>query len=521
MIRKEHRVALYARFSSDNQRTESIDAQLRAMHTYCQQNNFTIVETYVDEARSATSDRRPAFQQMIADSAKKGFDILLVHKLDRFARNRYDSAIYKRELKKNGVTVYSVLENLDNSPESIMLEAVLEGINEYYSRNLAREVMKGMKENALQGKHTGGLPPLGYDVDPVTKQLVINPEEAEAVRLIYYMYAIGEGYGSIVRELNARGYKTKCGDDFKKNSLLWILRNKKYNGIYTYNKSSAKAPDGTRNSHKHKPEEEIISIPGGCPKIIDDETFQAVQRRHSGPNNLAGGRNKAKHNYLLSGKVRCKECGKSMYGTARYDGRNKNLHITYSCPSKSYSCSNKDINRDYLERYVVELMEKHIFSKSAIKAILKRIDSHQNENSKEYQKKRSDLQRRLEETTTALTRVADAVAKGLISSALIDRLNELEQKKTHLEAELVELDYPSEAVMPTLDAETILARYKEVKKGGNFFEYRTFLQRFIVKIEVDRYMVDITLRTGLGISCELDTTFSVRRQEIYEKKTAT
>jgi site-specific DNA recombinase len=163
------------------------------MKAYCAQRKITIVETYVDEAKSATTDRRPSFQQMIADSAFHGFDILLVHKLDRFARNRYDSAVYKRELKKNGVTVYSVLENLDNSPESIMMESVLEGMSEYYSQNLAREVMKGMRETALQCKHTGGKPPFGYDVDPVSRKLTVNQREAEAVRLIFSMYGKGHG----------------------------------------------------------------------------------------------------------------------------------------------------------------------------------------------------------------------------------------------------------------------------------------------------------------------------------------
>ena len=197
MIRVNNKVALYARFSSDNQRSESIDAQIRAMKAYCKQHNFVIINTYIDEAKSATTDRRPAFQQMIADSSNHTFDILLVHKLDRFARNRYDSAVYKRELKKNGVLVYSVLENLDNSPESIMMEAVLEGMSEYYSQNLSREVMKGMRENALQCKHTGGIPPLGYDLDE-EKRLIINPHEAEAVKLIFDLYYQGYGYSYIL-----------------------------------------------------------------------------------------------------------------------------------------------------------------------------------------------------------------------------------------------------------------------------------------------------------------------------------
>ena len=125
MIRTINKVALYARFSSDNQRTESIDAQIRAMKEYCKKKKFVIINTYIDEARSAMNDRRPSFQQMIADSDKREFNIVLVHKLDRFARNRYDSAVYKRELKKNGVMVYSVLENIDDSPESIMIESII------------------------------------------------------------------------------------------------------------------------------------------------------------------------------------------------------------------------------------------------------------------------------------------------------------------------------------------------------------------------------------------------------------
>ncbi|MDE5771425.1 MAG: recombinase family protein [Ruminococcus sp.] len=159
------KVALYARFSSDNQRSESIDAQVRAMSNFCKQNHWQIVATYTDEARSATTDNRPQFQQMISDSSKGIFEIVLVHKLDRFSRDRYDSAIYKKRLKKNNVRLCSVLERMDDSPESIMMESVLEGMAEYYSKNLSREVMKGMNETALQCKHTGGCTPLGYDLD--------------------------------------------------------------------------------------------------------------------------------------------------------------------------------------------------------------------------------------------------------------------------------------------------------------------------------------------------------------------
>ena len=137
------RAAAYARFSSDMQREESIDAQLRAIQDYAQRNNALIVEEYVDRAHTATTDQRPEFQRMIADAKRGAFNLVIVHKLDRFSRNRYDSIIYRRELKIAGVELRSVLENIDGSPESILLESLLEGMNEFYSRNLAREVQKG------------------------------------------------------------------------------------------------------------------------------------------------------------------------------------------------------------------------------------------------------------------------------------------------------------------------------------------------------------------------------------------
>ena len=179
------RAAAYARFSSEMQRDESIDAQLRAIREYAKKNGAIVVQEYIDRAHTATTDQRPAFQQMITDAKRGAFNLVIVHKLDRFSRNRYDSVFYRRELKIVGVELRSVLENLDGSPESVLLESLLEGINEFYSRNLAREVQKGKKENALQAKHVGGIPPLGYVVNPQTMLLELDLFEAQAVKLIF------------------------------------------------------------------------------------------------------------------------------------------------------------------------------------------------------------------------------------------------------------------------------------------------------------------------------------------------
>ena len=515
MIRTSNRVALYARFSSDNQRSESIDAQIRAMEEYCKHHGYPIVDTYVDEARSGTTDRRPAFQQMISDSSKHGFDILLVHKLDRFARNRYDSAVYKRELKKNGVTVYSVLENLDDSPESIIMESVLEGMSEYYSQNLAREVMKGMRETALQGKHTGGKPPLGYDVDPVTHKLVINEGEAETVRLIYAMYRDGKGYSAILDVLHEEGRKTKKGQEFRKNSLYSILSNPKYQGMYVFNRSSAKAGDGSRNSHHYKESEDIITIEGGCPQIVDTNTYNIVQARMQ-DNKHTGGRKNAKVNYLLSGKVRCRECGRMMVGNTRLGGRNRERYSTYRCPSQRHACSNKEVNREYLEEYVVQLLERYIFNTDAIKKAVQRIHDRQEGEAMANQTRRDCLAEKLAEVEKGIQNITDAIAAGLISEALVQRLSQLEEEKRDLEGQMCAEEEPIDT--PVIDPHLILEDYRQAREAPASPQYKRFLQSFLGEIVVGRYSVTITLKTGLEIFPDLDVVIPARRQEIYERK---
>lgn len=371
------RAIIYARFSSDNQREESITAQVRACTEYAQQKGYAVVKVYTDEARSATTDDRPGFLQMVDDIKLGRFkaDLLLVHKLDRFARNRYDSAFYKRELRQAGTRVESVLEHLDDSPESILMESVIEGMAEYYSRNLAREVMKGMKETALQGKHNGGRPPLGYDVDSEGRY-VINETEARAVRIIFDMYSRGKSYGEIIDTLNPL-FKTKSGREFGKNSLHDILHNKKYIGIYTFNRSAAQK-DGRRNHHFSKPQEEIIEIPNSIPPIIDNETFARVLERMN-KNRTGPARSKAKVNYLLSGLIWCGECdhrmtgASSSYHTKKSKEYKKNYYYTCNYGNRTKQCSNEKVNKDLVEAYVLGELKRQIFNETVIPHLAEKI----------------------------------------------------------------------------------------------------------------------------------------------------
>jgi len=359
---------VYARFSSDNQRQESIDAQLRAINEYCKKNEILIKATYTDEARSATTDQRDQFLQMIQDCKTLDVDYCIVHKLDRFSRNRYDSAFYKRALKQCGVRVISVLEQLDDSPESIILESVLEGMSEYYSKNLAREVKKGLKENALVAKHNGGTPPLGYDVDK-DGHYVINPTEALAVRKIFDMYIGYYGFSKICSELNEEGYKTKRGYGFRKNSIHDILCNEKYIGTYVYNKRASKK----QGNRVYKPDSEIIRIQGAIPRIISDDVWKKAQEI------LKQHKHRARPNktrtYILTGKIVCGECGSAYTGAGYTRGGSGKHHYQYMCVNKKSGrgCPSKAINAEYLEQVIINEI-RNAFTQEAVDNLVEVIE---------------------------------------------------------------------------------------------------------------------------------------------------
>ena len=155
------KAVIYARYSSDNQREASIEGQIREYTAFAEKNGITVLRHYIDRAISAKTDNRPEFQNMIIDSNKKLFDMIIVWKLDRFARNRYDSARYKAQLKKNGVKVVSATEVISDGAEGIILESMLEGFAEYYSVDLSEKVVRGMTDNALKCMFNGGTLPMG------------------------------------------------------------------------------------------------------------------------------------------------------------------------------------------------------------------------------------------------------------------------------------------------------------------------------------------------------------------------
>lgn len=493
-------VAIYARFSSDNQREESIDAQVRAAEEYAKRNGDQVVKIYVDRAKTATSDRRPDFQQMIKDSASGLFKAIIVHKLDRFSRDRYDAAFYKRTLKKNGVKLFSVLENIDSSPESIILESVLEGMAEYYSANLGREVMKGLRETAFQCKHTGGIPPLGYDVDNKSKKYVINESEAETVRKIYDLYLYGFGYDKIINQLNAEGRLTKKGRPFGRNSIHDLLVNEKYVGIYTFNRSTSKDPDGRRNTHASKSDEDVIRIEGGVPAIVSKEVFDNVQEKMQ-KNKHQPGAYKAKEVYLLSGLIVCGEClereGKaySMMGNAKHSGRDKRKHVTYRCSNRERAkqCTNKEIRREYIEAFVLSELEKNIFNDKAIPHLVKKLNAFQKSVADNRNQEIKRLQAAVTDVTKRMDNIIDAISGGYGGSALAQKLGELEEEKALAETAIQEYLVKQQSV--TLITEDMLrglfAKFRQFVAEKNILEVRKFIGNYVKKVIVYKDHVEV------------------------------
>ncbi|MEA5083670.1 MAG: recombinase family protein [Lachnospiraceae bacterium] len=489
---------IYARFSSTNQSEESIDAQVRACKKYAEEKGLIITRIYADSAKSGTNDNRPEFQRMLLDSETGVFDTVVVHKLDRFSRNRYDSAIYKKLLRVNNCRLMSVTERLDDSPESIMMEAVTEGMNEYYSQNLGREVLKGQKETALQCKHVGGTPPLGYDVDKDTKKYVINEKEADIIRLIFKMYADGCGYKEILRHLNSMGYRTKANNQFANGSLNNLLKNEKYKGVFTFNLKKEKDFDGVRRP-RTKADDEIIRIENGMPRIIDDVTFSKVQSLMQ-RNLKRGGSFKAKELYLLSGLVYCGNCGMSMFGNSRYCGRNKLKYVTYKCSGRAQQrkCNTKEFNKTYLENFVLEVLYTQLFSQNSIQKLTERLNQYKAEVHNRNEKEFETATFQLIEVNKEISKTLEIVCQtGISIDTVKEKLQRLEQQKHQLQHHIEELTINVNLQMSENMVCQLVEKAKEFIKNKNLPECKSFINSYIEKVVVYSEKVQVRFKINI------------------------
>lgn len=487
----------YCRYSSDNQREESIDAQKRAINEYASRNGYNVDKYYIDEAKTATTDNRAQFQQLFKDIRTRKYDALIVHKLDRFARDRYDSAMYRHKLKESGMVLLSVLENFDGSPESIILESVLEGMAEYYSKNLSREVKKGMRETAFQGRHTGGIPPLGYNVDK-DGFYNINPVESSIVLHIFEMYALDKSYREMADILNSTGCKTKVGKTFTKFSFHDMLCNEKYKGVYVFDKTAGKNLDGTRNNHKFKPDENIIRTHGGIPAIVSIELWEEVNRKMRG--NIRSGAKKAKRTYLLSGIIYCGECDSPMSGNTRNCGRNKDEYSTYDCNrrKREKTCSAKSINKSLIENIVLDYLAEDFFSENSINNVASMLCdlslSIVESAGDELPALKLERSRLIEEKN----KIVDAMINKSVTEWLNERAIQVKERLDYIDSRMQSLERKSK--LDILDLSKIkgyLLKDKDIKNKSPE-EQKSIIQTYVERINVYHDYIDINTIVDLS-----------------------
>lgn len=454
---------IYARYSSSGQREESIVGQLRECREYAKKHKLTVIEEYTDSALTGTSDRRPAFQKMIKDSETGAFSVVIVWKLDRFARNRYDAATYRHMLQANGVKIVSAMENISDSPEGIILEGLMESLAEYYSANLAENVRRGLYDSALERKMLSQ-PTFGYRKSSDGKY-EIDETQASIVRRVFTEYANGKPYMQIIDDLNAEGITTGHGHEFTNNSLRYMLKNEKYIGIYRY---------------------KDILDENGIPPIIDRELYDRVQKERK-RRSFTRKRKKPTggDEYLLTGKLFCGHCGRQIVGESV---RNKggNTYRYYTCtgtktPSRN-GCTKKRVPKDWIENEVIRIINEEVLTDTFIDLMAAEVLRYQE--SAEVNRTTQILTDQLTEIKRKINNIVAAIQNGIWSETTGEVLRNLEAEQKATE-DRIRHEELTRRVFTAEEIKTFLYALKRAEKTD------TEAQRYLINACINRiYLFD-------------------------------
>lgn len=463
-----HAIAYY-RFSSHAQNEASIEQQKEQAHLYAEKHGLTIIKEYEDRAISGMTDERPGFQQMLSEVDKLKPAVLILWKTDRLARDKYILAIAKHKIRDAGCSINYVAETIpENSPEAVLIEAIYEGMSEFYSHQLRQNVTRGMLYNAQKALYNGHKM-LGYKVDD-TKHYIEDEATSPIVQRIFKQYASGKPLAQIVDELNKQGQKTVFGREFTINSLRYLLKNRAYLGEYHYSD---------------------IVIPHGMPRLISDELFEEVQKRFEQNKHKARTPSIEEDapRYWLTGKLYCGECGTTMHGISGTSKTGK-IHYYYSCKNhRKHKCDLQSISKPLLESHVIWVLRNLIEDTENLASLAVDIST--------YCKKLnadngyiSSLEAELKETQKGIKNLLNAIEKGVISDTITSRLVDLENQKTSLE-EAIETEKIKQVLVAD---EYSIQKYFNIYANSNFDDERTrntILEYFVDKIYVynDRLVI--------------------------------
>lgn len=400
---------IYARYSSNNQTEQSIEGQVHVCEDYAKRNDIIIVDSYIDRAISGTTDNREAFQKMLKDSNNKKWNYVLVYKLDRFARNKFESAIHRKHLKDNGIKLLSAMENIPETPEGILLESLLEGMNQYFSEELAQKVSRGLHESRMKG-HCIGSVPFGYTKE--NKILKINEDEASIVKRIYEDYISGKTILQISRDFEKENITNK-GKKFIPETIRYYLKNEYYTGICKIN---------------DKVYDKIY------PTIISKELFQKAQDRLD---KTKYGCRKDNHEiFRIKDKIYCGCCDRKMYPVSAISSNGNPIKYYKCITTKKKNCTTGNIDKNFIEGIVDKFLISQFNIQKNLDEITEKIfDIYKKRN--QSNNSLNALKSNLQKTNTSISNIMIAIEKGIFTETTKQRLEELEQQKKDLQERLV------------------------------------------------------------------------------------
>lgn len=502
------RVAIYCRVSTDMQTDGySISAQLQTLRQYTQLYGWRIEEEYVDEGISGKNiTGRPAMKRLIADIEKEKFEAVLVWKISRLSRNMLDTLTLLDKFDKYGVQFISYSENFDTgNPIGRLVVQLMASIAEMERNTLSENVKLGMKQRALEGSWNGGIV-FGYDT--IEKQLIINQKEAKVVRLIYKMYADGNGLKAIANHLNKAGYRTKRNRHFSINGVATILDNVIYNGKISWLKVENWDTKRRRGKNPNP-----ILVDGQHDTIITDELWSVVQARRK---SKSFKQRQSNEPFLLSSLLRCPDCGHGMVPSittyTRKDGT-KRKHRYYVCGifhnKGSSACRANSIKAYEAEDAVINKIANFLSNKKRLYKTLQDINSNSVDSISQLNKELEQIENQLSEIELLQNRYLEAFEKNILPTAILqERLHkvaneqgELEQRKNDITTQLGSTE--TKIIQPEI-IEKLLERFLLIYKNTSRDNKKHLLQLLINQITIKQ--LKERSRTLNKIELEFDFT---------------
>ena len=497
------KAVLYARVSSEKQAEKdlSIPAQLKALRKYAIKRGWDVVREFVDEAESARTANRPAFQDMIALAKQKEspFEAILVWKLSRFARNREDAVLYKALLRKKGIQVISINEQIDESPSGKLLEGMIEVIDEFYSTNLAQNTRRGMKENAQRGFFNGGAVAYGYKAVHIQvngmekRKLEVNELEAPLVRKVFKWCLEGEGAKEIVKRFNAEGCKTRAGKPWGKPAIYYMLRNELYTGTLLWNRYNK-----SNGAQVTNPLSELIRIPNHHPALVSQAHFSQAQKLLAQRSPKLIHPRQVASEHLLSGLLFCVRCGSKMIAVTAKSGRFSYYACQKYLKQGKQVCRHKMLNTDKLELFIINVLKERILTEEhltkLVTMIAEELQAIREESKGKLElvdKKLADVERRLGKLYRLVE--DDKVSFDEIAPRLRElgaRRNELLSEKGSLESQAVGCPVNSLDPSPA-EVKRYVEDLRETLEQGSLMEQKGFLRSFIKRIDLDHPNAEI------------------------------